>query len=209
MKGLFLSFEGSDASGKSTQIGLLREWLEAQGIHPLVTREPGGTAIGERIRDILLDPGSSEMLPVTEALLYAASRAQHVGQVIRPALEEGRVVITDRFVDSSIAYQGYGRKLGSVAEEINAPAVDGVMPDLTILLVVDPEDMRRRRSTGEEDRIEAEGLAFQSAVREGFLQIAEREKERFLVIDGRQPVDVIAGEIRRAVAALAGLDYEQ
>ena len=151
MKGIFISFEGADASGKSTQIRLLREWLESKGIEPLVTREPGGTAIGEKIRAILLDRENGEMLPLTEALLYAASRAQHVGQVIRPALKEGRVVITDRFVDSSIAYQGYGRGLGEVAEIINTPAVDGVLPDLTILLVVDPEDMRRRRDPGEED----------------------------------------------------------
>lgn len=208
MKGLFISFEGTDASGKSTQIRLLADWLESKGFSPLITREPGGTAIGEKIREILLDRANSEMLPVTEAFLYAASRAQHVGQVIRPALEEGRIVITDRFVDSSIAYQGYGRALGSVVEEINAPAVDGVMPDLTILLVVDPEDMRLRRDAAGEDRIEAEGTAFQRAVREGFLKIAEKDEKRFLVIDGRRSIEDIAGEIRSAVEALAGKDHE-
>ncbi len=206
MKGIFISFEGSDASGKSTQIRLLREWLEAQGIQPLITREPGGTQIGEKIRGILLDRENEEMLPVTEALLYAASRAQHVGEVIRPALEEGKIVISDRFLDSSMAYQGYGRALGSIVEDINAPAVDGLLPDLTVLLVVDPEDMRRRRHSSEEDRIEAEGTAFQKRVREGFLAIAEKEEERFLVLDGRMPVESIAAEIKQAVRGLIGLE---
>lgn len=208
MKGVFISFEGSDASGKSTQIRCLAEWLEEQGMRPLITREPGGTVIGEKIREILLDKAHGEMLPVTEALLYAASRAQHVGQVIRPALEAGKIVITDRFVDSSAAYQGYGRGLGGIVETVNEPAVDGVMPDLTVLLIVDPEDMRRRRDVREEDRIEAEGTAFQEAVREGFLRIAERNGDRFLVLDGRRSVEDIAEEIQGAVKALIGPEYE-
>ena len=208
MKGLFISFEGPDASGKSTQIRLLTRWLEEKGREPLVTREPGGTVISEKIRELLLDPANGDMLPVTETLLYAASRAQHVGQVIRPALQAGRVVVSDRYLDSSIAYQGYGRNLGDLVSTVNAPAVDGVMPDLTVLLMTDPKEMRRRRPEEEEDRIEREGVEFQEIVCRGFLEIAEGEPERFLVIDGHRPVESIAEDIRRRVSALLQQEHE-
>lgn len=204
MKGLFISFEGTDASGKSTQIRLLEQWLKNRGFEPLITREPGGTRIGEKIRELLLDKENAEMKPSAEAFLYAASRAQHVEELIRPALEEGRVVITDRFVDSSIAYQGYARELGDMVSAINRYAVAGVMPDLTVLLVTDPAAMRQRRGVEQEDRIEAEGEGFQGKVRRGFLEAAAKEPDRFLVIDGHRSIEDISQEITGAVSALIG-----
>ena len=200
MKGLFITFEGPDASGKTTQIAKLREFLEARGIHPLMTREPGGTPISEKIRDIILDKENSEMLPVTEALLYAASRAQHVGEVIIPAIDAGRIVICDRFLDSSIAYQGYGRGMGSIIEEINAPAVYGIKPDITFLLMTDPANMRSRRSAEEEDRMDAQKLEFHRAVADGYMAIAEREPGRIRIIDGEREIDVIADEIAKIIS---------
>ena len=137
--GYFISFEGVDGSGKSTQISKLKEYLEAGGYEVVLSREPGGNDIGEQIRSVILDPNNQGMTAVTEALLYAASRAQHVHDVIAPAVEAGKVVICDRFVDSSIAYQQYGRKLGECVRIINGYAIDGCMPDLTFLLKVKPD----------------------------------------------------------------------
>ncbi len=202
MKGLFITFEGLDASGKSTQIEILENRLTEMGYAPLVTREPGGTALGEKIRKLLLDKENSDMLPVTEAYLYAASRAQHVGQVIRPALDEGRIVISDRYLDSSIAYQGWGRGLGSMVEEINAAAAAGIMPDLTILLMTDPGDFEKRRNSGSEDRIEAEQSSFHELVRRGFEYAAENNRERILMLNGRRPIEDIAAEVQTAVEEL-------
>ena len=199
MKGLFITFEGPDASGKTTQINRLKSMLQEQGIEPLMTREPGGTPISEKIRSIILDKENAEMLPVTEALLYAASRAQHVGEVIIPALDAGRIVISDRFLDSSIAYQGYGREMGSIIEEMNAPAVYGIKPDITFLLKTDPANMRSRRSAAEEDRMDAQKIEFHQKVLAGYLAIAEREPERVKVIDGERDIDVIAAEIAEIV----------
>ena len=203
MKGLFITFEGPDASGKTTQIKLLEEYLiEKKGITPLMTREPGGTPISEKIRDIILDKANSEMSPVTEALLYAASRAQHVQEVIVPALEAGRVVISDRFLDSSIAYQGYGRDMGSIIADINAPATGGLEPDLTIFLKTDPAHMRSRRSAADEDRMDAQRLDFHMKVLEGYCAIAAAEPQRVKTIDGERDIETIASEIRRLVDSL-------
>ncbi len=199
MNGIFITFEGTDASGKTTQIGLLSEYLEKKGVPHIVTREPGGTTIGEKIRTIILDKENSEMLPATEALLYAASRAQLTGQVVRPALREGKVVISDRFLDSSIAYQGYGRNLGDMIRRINEPAVEGLKPDLTILLKTDPAAMRKRRDASLEDRMDSQKLEFHREVLRGYLTLSQEEPERFFVIDGERPVDEIAKAIRERV----------
>ena len=143
-KGLFISIEGPDGSGKSTQIENIKQFFCDKGIDIVFTREPGGTAIGERIREIILDKNCSEMDYMTEAMLYAAARSQHVAQVIRPSLEEGKIVICDRFVDSSIAYQGYGRKLGDAVTIINGFAIGKCLPDVTFLMKLDPRIGRRR-----------------------------------------------------------------
>lgn len=202
MKGLFISFEGPDASGKTTQLSLLREYLLSLGLDPLMTREPGGTPISEKIRDIILDKANGEMLPVTEALLYAAARAQHVGQLIRPALREGRIVISDRFLDSSVAYQGYGRKLGGMVEAVNAPAVAGLEPDLTVLLYIEPAEMRSRRSAEEEDRMDAQKNEFHMDVLAGYLSLADAHRDRIVLIDARRGISEVAADVRSAAEAL-------
>ena len=182
--GRFIAFEGIEGSGKSTQIRLLQEWLEARGSDVLFVREPGGTPVGERIRDILLDPSLSEMSDICEMMLFAASRAQLIHQKVRPALDAGKIVLCDRFVYSSLAYQAYARGLGR--ERVwttNAPAVDSVLPDRVVLLDLSPTDsMARARARGSLDRIEAESLEFHEAVRGGFLREAERDPARFLVV---------------------------
>jgi dTMP kinase len=198
-KGIFITFEGPDASGKTTQLKLLKEYLQGRGINPLMTREPGGTPISEKIRSIILDKTNSEMLPMTEALLYAASRSQHVGEVILPALEEGRVVISDRYVDSSISYQGYGRGMGEVISEINSHATGGLMPDMTILLKTDTSKRRTRRSAEEEDRMDAQEDAFHKAVMDGYMELAKQYPERIVVIDGEQSIAEIAEKIKSLI----------
>ena len=155
-KGLFISVEGSDGSGKSTQIENIKRFFENKGINIIFTREPGGTVIGEKLREIILDKGLAEMSDMTEALLYAAARAQHVAQVIRPALEKGKIVVCDRFVDSSIAYQGYGRGLGEPVRVINEYAIAGCLPDVTFLMKMDPRIGRRRIKPEQQDRLERE-----------------------------------------------------
>lgn len=202
MNGIFITFEGPDASGKTTQIRILCEYLESMGISYVVTREPGGTPIGEKIRSIILDKENSEMLPVTEALLYAASRAQHVGEVILPALKRGCVVISDRFTDSSIAYQGFGRNLGDIIDVVNAPATQGLKPDITFLLRTDPARMRDRRQAAEEDRMDAQKLEFHEAVLRGYLELAKKEPKRIRIVDGERQIEQIAEEIRHHVEKL-------
>ena len=184
--GLFIAFEGGEGAGKSTQARRLAEALSARGYAVVVTHEPGATAIGGRIRELLLDPANTEMAARTEAMLYAADRAQHVAQVIRPALERGAIVITDRYVDSSLAYQGGGRDL-DVAEirRLSQWATDGLSPDLTVLLDIDPE-VGLRRTTGPGDRLESEALAFHQRVRSAFLDLARHGRDRYLVVDVSQ-----------------------
>lgn len=205
MSGLFITLEGGDGVGKTTNADLLEEWLVTdQGKTVVRTREPGATELGKHIRELLLHtPGFVD--PKAEALLYAADRAQHAATVIKPALERGEVVLQDRYIDSSIAYQGAGRVLG--ADEIRALsswATDELWPDLTILLDLDPAEGERRRlavRTGY-DRLEAEAADFHRRVRDGFLALAEAEPERFLVIDASLPLAAIAVLIRERVAAL-------
>lgn len=169
--GLFISIEGPDGSGKSTQIEVLRKYFEKQGIDVLLTREPGGTPISEKIREIILDKNNMEMDDMTEALLYAASRAQHVAEVIKPALAAGKIVICDRFIDSSIAYQGYGRELGDCVRVINEYAVRGCIPDMTFLMKMDPKVGKERISESEQDRLEQEKLDFHRRVFDGYIEM--------------------------------------
>lgn len=199
MKGIFITFEGPDASGKTTQIERLKSHLVSRNLDVLVTREPGGTPISEKIRDIILDKKNCEMSPVTETLLYAASRAQHVAQVIEPALRAGKVVISDRFLDSSIAYQGYGRGLGDMVRIINEPAAAGVRPDLTFLLSGDPAVLRGRRSSEDEDRMDALQDDFHRAVLKGYINIAESEPGRVRIIEACRQAGEIAEEIKSIV----------
>jgi dTMP kinase len=181
--GLFVAFEGVEGAGKGTQIRLAKEWLESQGVEVLVTREPGGTAIGEELRRVLLDHETGHLEPKTEALLFAASRAQHVTTVIRPALAEGKVVICDRYIDSSLAYQGGARGLGEQdVLTLNVWATQGLFPDLVILLHLEPE-AGLLRSLEEPDRIEMEGADFHAKVADSYLRIAEEHPERFVVVD--------------------------
>ncbi|CAB4600855.1 MAG: dTMP kinase [Actinobacteria bacterium] len=194
---MFISFEGIDGVGKSTQIRLAEEYLRGLGRDVLTTFEPGGTELGQEIRNLLLHR-KGDVAPRSEALLYAADRAHHVATKIRPALADGKIVITDRYLDSSVAYQGAGRKLS--AEEVRNTsvwAVDGLLPDLTILLDLDAaKAAERRETTGQEaDRLEREKLDFFEAVRSEFLKLAAAEPNRFLVVDAEQTPEEIFEKI--------------
>lgn len=197
MRGLFISIEGPDGSGKSTQIENIKKFFEDKNIEIVFTREPGGTAIGERIREIILDNSFKEMDPMTEAMLYAASRAQHVAQVIGPALEAGKVVVCDRFVDSSLAYQGFGRELGDAVEVINSYAIGPYMPDVTFLMKLDPNEGKHRiqENRDTQDRLEHEKLAFHRKVYRGYLELEKRYPDRILGIDASRGIDEIRDEI--------------
>ena len=194
-QGYFITFEGGDGAGKSTQINILKDELTAAGYDVILTREPGGTQISEKIRELILDPANSEMDDMTEAFLYAAARAQIVRELIKPALAEGKVVICDRFVDSSIAYQAFGRGLGDAIGVINTYAVDGCMPDMTILLRLDPEKGSRRIADREHDRIEQASDAFHRKVYEGYLKLEEMYPDRIVGIDASGTINEIAEEI--------------
>lgn len=200
MSGLFVTFEGIDGSGKSTQIEMLSSDLEKAGKPFLLIREPGGTEIGEKIRTILLDKANSKMTARTELLLYEAARAQIVEEKIRPALEEGKVVICDRFFDSTVAYQGYARGLGlEPVDFLNRWSTAGLAPDITFLFDLDEQvAYQRRNGRGEEDRLEAEGLLFMKKVREGYLERSKEEK-RIRVIDATRTPEMIYDEIKQAV----------
>jgi len=205
-KGLFVVFEGVEGAGKGTQIRLAREFLESEGVDVLVTREPGGTEVGERLREILLGHETGHVEPRTEALLFAASRAQHVATVIRPALAEGKVVVCDRYIDSSLAYQGWARGLGEPdVLTLNVWATQGLFPDLVILLHLEPEE-GLLRTLEEPDRIEMEGGDFHAKVSDAYLKIAEEHPERFVVIDAGRPPENVHEEV---VAALKRLLKER
>lgn len=203
-RGLFLTFEGGDGSGKSTQSALLTEWLTAQGRTVVHAREPGGTELGLELREIVLHR-RGYMAPRAEALIYAADRAHNIATVVRPALERGDVVIQDRYLDSSVAYQGAGRVLdpGEV-RELSLWATEGLLPDLTMLLDLDIETGRARLDDARTryDRLEAEAADFHHRVREAYLELAEAEPERFLVLDATEPVEVLAERIRSRVSEL-------
>ncbi|MDO4899737.1 MAG: dTMP kinase [Actinomyces sp.] len=200
--GLFISFEGGDGVGKTTQIELLSTLLVAARLDYLRTREPGGTELGAKIRELLLHGG--QVSPRAEALLYAADRAHHVATVVRPALARGQVVLTDRFLDSSIAYQGAARALGTrEVRDLSLWAADGLLPDLTILLYADTAVTGRRTDArGRRDRLEREPGAFHAALRDQFRVLARQEPERIKVVDADQPVDVVFSHVIRLVEYL-------
>ncbi len=198
-KGYFISFEGPDGAGKSTQIEYLKEYLDERGLESVITREPGGTQISEKIRDMLLDKENADMTARTEALLYSASRAQLVEKVIQPAIDSGKIVVCDRYFDSSIAYQGFGRGLGPKIAEINKFAVNELEPDLTFLLMIDPEDVKDRLDQENLDRLESEDLEFKRKVLEGFESVAEEYRFRVRVIDATLPREEIRDRIIKEV----------
>lgn len=194
--GLFVTFEGVEGAGKSTQIALLRDWLAQEGFDVCVTREPGGDAVAEAIRTLLMQ---AEMTPRAELLLFLAARAQNAERVIRPQLAAGGVVLCDRYIDSSVAYQGRARGLGrDTVAHLNSFAIDGLVPDVTLLLDMPPEIGLARQS--DRHRMEEEALEFHQRVREGFLQEAENSPERFRVLDALRPVDAVHVEIREIIA---------
>lgn len=203
-KGLFISVEGLDGSGKTTQLTGIIKYFEDKGIEPLLVREPGGTAIGEKVRHILLDAKNTEMDSVAEMLLFAASRAQNVAQNILPALEEGRVVICDRFIDSSVAYQGYGREL-DVEEvfNVNLTAVRHRLPDLTFFLDKNPEDsLKRRKEATTADRLESEKMEFHIRVYKGYMELCRKYPERIIKLDAEESIGVINEKIVIALESI-------
>jgi dTMP kinase len=207
---LFITFEGIEGSGKTTQLALLAERLRRRGLKVLTTREPGGCPIADAIRRILLDPANHGMAPRAELLLYAAARAQHVAEVILPALAEEQVVLCDRYTDATLAYQGYGRHLDmGLIEHLNEIASEGCRPDLTLLLDMPEsaglERALQRNATQDlvsEGRFEQETRAFHGRVREGYLELARRQPGRFRIIDARGAVEEVAGRIAAAVDAV-------
>lgn len=199
--GLFLCFEGGEGAGKSTQAKVLREWLEAQGRDVLLTFEPGDTAVGQKIRQIVLSPETGHLADATEALLYAADKAEHLDKVVRPALAAGSVVITDRYVDSTLAYQGAGRSIPPAElEHVARWATGDLRPHLTVLLDLEPSAGLTRFT--ERDRIEGEPLDFHQRVRAAFLEVAGRDPEHYLVLDARADIETIATAIRDRVGSL-------
>jgi dTMP kinase len=191
--GVFIAFEGGDGAGKSTQVALLAQALRARGRVVTVTRQPGGTELGAAIRDLVLH--GDHVSPRAEALLFAADKAHHVDQLVRPALARGEVVLTDRYTDSSVAYQGAGRDLGAdEVHDLQMWAVGDLVPDLTVVVDVDPQEGRRRRGDTH-DRLEAEADAFHASIRQHFLAMAAGHPERYLVLDGTRPAAELHEEL--------------
>ena len=211
MRGKFITIEGTDGSGKSTQIELLMDYLRKKGADVIFTREPGGTQISEKIREIILDVDNSEMTGITEALLYAAARSQHVEEKIIPALEAGKIIICDRFVDSSIAYQGAARGLG--AEKImgiNEAALHGIMPDMTLFFYLSPEKgILRKKNERALDRLEKEKMDFHEKVYEGYKNLCKKYPERIKPIDADRSIDEVHSEVIEVIdGLLKGKYYE-
>lgn len=201
MSGLFVVFEGGDSVGKTTQVELLGRWLDGQGIANVVTRQPGGTEVGAELRRLVLDPAFGDVSPRAEALMYAADKAQHVHELIAPALERGEVVVSDRYVLSMIAYQGAGRELAMAdIEHIGWWAVGGLRPDLTVLLDADPDSAVA--TIADKDRLEQAGIDLHHRARGFFLDQAAADPEHFLVINARGPIEEIAAAVRERVASL-------
>jgi dTMP kinase len=200
VKGLFITLEGPDGSGKTTQVAKIAEYLMQNKIDFIQTREPGGTRISDKIRSLILDPEHKEMHDLTEVLLYAASRAQHVHEKIIPALEAGKVVLCDRFVDASLAYQGFGLGVGEQPViQVNNIATSGLVPDRSYFIDVSPEvgreRMKARYGTGDLDRIEQKDLSYHERVREGFQHIFKNQEKRILRVNGEQDPKMVFGEI--------------
>jgi dTMP kinase len=204
-RGLLITFEGPEGSGKTTLIDGIARRLAEQGVEPLIVREPGGTVIGERIRNLLLDPGVTEMCAETELLLMVASRAQLVRERLLPALEAGLVVLCDRFADASVAYQGFGRGLGErVVNRLNALALDGLVPDVTFLCLLPPEAGRQRLAGRRTDRLDREALDFHQRVYEGYQAMAAAAEPRYVVLDASRPPDEV---LAAALARLKRLEH--
>ena len=205
-RGRFVTFEGPEGAGKTTQIARLESVLRGRGHTVLRTREPGGDAVGERVRELLLHVDGGAMLSAeAELLLFEAARAQNVLGVVRPALDAGHVVLCDRFTDSTLAYQGYGRGLSlDFIREANAFAAGGLLPDRTILLDLPPADGLARQTRAEQNRLDRESLAFHERVRAGFLETAAREPERLVIVDAARPTDVVFADILNAVLEVVG-----
>ncbi|MFJ4999652.1 dTMP kinase [Microbacterium sp. NPDC088619] len=204
--GIWITLEGGDGSGKTTQSNLLAQWMTDEGRTVVRTREPGGSEVGQLIRDIVLHH-RGDIAPRAEALLYAADRAHHVATVVRPALARGEVVLQDRYLDSSVAYQGAGRVLdGNEIRNLSLWAAEGALPDLTVLLDLDPESARVRLDSADKpfDRLEAEKTEFHARVRDAYLALARSEPQRFLVLDAAATPEIIAEQIRERVAPLIG-----
>ncbi len=204
MKGKFITVEGTDGSGKSTQIELMMRYLEEKGADIVFTREPGGTEISEKIRKIILDINNKKMTGTTEALLYAAARSQHVEEKIIPALEDGKIVICDRFVDSSIAYQGAARNLGiDSIMQMNSFALHGIMPDMTLFFDLAPEKgILRKKNERALDRLEAEKLDFHKRVYEGYKMMCESYPDRIVAINADRRVEDVYEDVKRAIDGL-------
>ncbi|HPJ21297.1 MAG TPA: dTMP kinase [Clostridia bacterium] len=198
-KGLFISIEGLDGSGKSTQVRYIQEYLHGRNIRTLLLREPGGTKIGEKVRDILLDARNTEMDSVAEMLLYASSRAQIMAEKVIPALEDGITVICDRFIDSSIAYQGYGRELDiNEVYNVNYTAVRHILPDITFFLDQHPDtSLRRRKEASKADRLENEKMEFHNRVYKGYKELCSRYPERIKVLDAGESIEEIGEKITK------------
>ncbi len=213
--GFFITFEGIEGCGKSTQVRLLTKALEETGIHCIVTREPGGTSIGSKIRDILLNPDHKGMAAEAELLLYAADRAQHVREDIKPSIDNGKVVVCDRFADATLAYQGFGRGLNmATIHDLNRIASLGIRPDLTLLLDCPVEtgigralERNSNNSHIRDDRFEREALAFHRKVREGYLTLAQAEPERIKIVDARNDVESVRKEIWGIVKKAMSNDF--
>ncbi len=203
-RGIFITMEGPDGSGKSTQISRLKEYLEKEGYNVLITREPGGTVISEAIREIILNKDFTEMSPVTEMMLYASARAQLIAEVVGPAIDNGTAVISDRFVDSSLVYQGMARGLGvDTVYEINKVAIGDYMPDVTFMLDLPAEiGISRKKDQKELDRMELESLEFHKKVAEGYRSLAAKFPDRIKTIDATLPIDEICGIIKGEVKHL-------
>lgn len=203
-RGVFVCFEGGDGSGKSTQSGRLGDWLESEGYSVVHTFEPGDTEVGRKVRAIVLDPATGELSDRTETLLYAADKAEHVHAVVNPALADGRIVITDRYVDSTIAYQGAGRTLvAAEVEQVARWATGDLRPHLTVVLDLEPAQGLGRFAG--RDRIEGESVEFHARVRQAFLDLAAADPDHYLVIDARAEESAIEAEVRERIAPLLGL----
>lgn len=208
MKGIFITFEGGEGSGKTTIIKRLTEELTQKGYSVVCTREPGGSKIAEGIRNIILDKENTEMDYMTEALLYAASRAQHLSEKVKPALKEGKVVLCDRYLDSSLAYQGYARGLGiDRVYDINLYATEGLLPNLTLFVDIAPSVGldRIKQNHREEDRLDKEKIDFHERVHSGYLEVARRFPERIKVVDGEQSVEEVYADVQKIIFDYLGV----
>lgn len=206
MPGLFITFEGPEGSGKTTQIKILKEYLEKQGFSVLITREPGGSKIGQDIRKILLSPDNKMMAERTELFLYAADRSQHVEEIIIPALKQDKIVLSDRFTHSTLAYQGYGRGLDmELIKQLNNQATKGLKPDLTILLDVEPQvGLKRAKARNAGDRIEQEEESFHLRVRKGFLQLVKENQDTIKVVDAALTKEQVSYLVKKLIDNFLG-----